>query len=157
MFVWSIQVILKQSNCSGGSKTSCFKKSLFRTSTSPSPSLPPLDKKFGSTNPLSCNVRTLYFYGFLKLIFCDLFQKYPAPEKKNWVRNFLPQEEISCLRDEFPVTEWNFLWQEEISHHRRIFPVMGRNSLSQKETSCWRMIFSFTGQHFLSWVKIFCH
>ena len=53
-----------------------------------------------------------------------------CPRKEFWVRNFVPQEEISCR---------------------------GRYSLSQEETSCWTMIFPFTGKKFLLREKVSWH
>ena len=65
----------------------------------------------------------------------EIFQKNPFPKKKFSVRNFMPQEEIFCLREKFPVTGRNLLSQEEIYCHSPKFPATGRNFLSQEETS----------------------
>ena len=103
--------------------------------------------------------------------------------KKFWVRNFVPQEEIYCLRKKFPMTGRNFLWQEEMCCHRKKFPLTGQNFSSKKEIPChikkfllqddlcchWtnflrqeeisfqRKTFPLTGRNFLSQEGISCH
>ena len=83
--------------------------------------------------------------------------------KKFWVRNFVPQEEIYCLRKKFPVTGRNVLSQEEISSDRTKFQLKERNSLSHKEipVAGWSSLsldkFPETGRNFLSKEDISSH
>ena len=79
--------------------------------------------------------------------------------KEVCVRNFMPQEEISCHREEFPITgkmptkEKNILRQDKMSSHRKKFTVTGRNFLLKDNIppqNCHREKFPARGRHFLS-------
>ena len=60
-----------------------------------------------------------------------ILQKLPTLEM-----NFVPQEEISCLRKKFLVRCRNVLSQDEISWHLKKFLVSKRNFLSQEGIYC---------------------
>ena len=66
-----------------------------------------------------------------------ILQKYAG--KKLYL---LSQEEISCVRKEFPVTGRNFLSKEDIFFYRKIFPFTGRHFLPQEEISLCRKPFT---------------